>query len=122
MEDLGSILRELGEKVPGCEFVSLVGKDGLTVFSHVVETKHDPGLVDAEVANIFNACRMAATGIGIKRQIELIWVTESNFFVIYPIGEDFFLYMMLGVERSNPGLARVELRRASKRVAEIISS
>lgn len=121
MEDLSNILKEVGEKIPGCEFISLVGKDGLTVASHTVETKHDTGLVDAEITNIFNACSMAAADIGINRQIEMIWVTETNFFVIYPIGTDFFLYMTLGVERSNPGLARVELRRISKKIAEIIS-
>ena len=121
MNDLNNILKEVGEKVPGCEFVSLVGRDGLTVASYTVESKHDTGLLDAEMANIFNACRMASSGIGINRQIELIWVTENNFFVIYPIGDDFFLYMTLGVNQSNPGLARVELRRIQKKVAEIIS-
>lgn len=121
MEDLGNILKEVGEKIPGCEFISLVGKDGLTVASYTVETRYDTGLVDAEITNVFNASSMAAAGIGIKRQIEMIWVTETNFFVIYPIGDDFFLYMTLKVERSNPGLARVELRRISKKIAEIIS-
>ncbi|HID32666.1 MAG TPA: hypothetical protein EYP24_04745 [bacterium (Candidatus Stahlbacteria)] len=121
MEDIGNILKEIGEKIPGCEFVSLVGKDGLTVLSHTIETRYDTGLVDAEMANIFNACRMAESGIGLKKQVELIWVTGSNFFVLYPIGDDYFLYMVLGVERSNPGLARVELRRASKRIKEFIT-
>jgi len=121
MEDIGNLLKEVGERVPGCEFISLVGKDGLTVASHTVETGHDTGLVDAEITNIFNACNMAANGIGITRQIELIWVTETNFFVIYPIGSEFFIYMTLKVERSNPGLARVELRRVSKKIAEILT-
>lgn len=121
-EDLQEIIRKIGEKIPGCKYVSLVGYDGITVVQHIIEANFDVTLYDAEVSSIMLTSREVKGSLNLGTEKELIWLTQNSFFIIHPIGDDFFIYCCLKSTGSNPGVARIELNKAKEVISKIIYS
>jgi predicted regulator of Ras-like GTPase activity (Roadblock/LC7/MglB family) len=121
-EDLQEIIRKIGEKIPGCKYVSLVGYDGITVVQHIIEANFDVTLYDAEVSSIMLTSKEVKGSLNLVTEKELIWLTQNSFFIIHPIGDDFFIYCCLKSTGSNPGVARIELNKAKEVISKIIYS
>ncbi|MBA7536164.1 hypothetical protein ES705_28427 [subsurface metagenome] len=121
-EDLQEKIRKIGEKIPGCQYVSLVGYDGITVVQHIIEANFDVTLYDAEVSSIMLTSKEVKGSLNLGTEKELIWLTENSFFIIHPIGEDYFIYCCLKSTGSNPGVARIELNKAKEVISKIIYS
>ena len=79
-EDLQEKIRKIGEKIPGCQYVSLVGYDGITVVQHIIEANFDVTLYDAEVSSIMLTSKEVKGSLNLGTEKELIWLTENSFF------------------------------------------
>jgi predicted regulator of Ras-like GTPase activity (Roadblock/LC7/MglB family) len=119
-DDLQEQIRQIAERIPGCSYVSLVGYDGITVAQYIIDAEFDVNLYDAEISSITLASREVRTSLDLGAEKELIWLTEKAYYIVYPIGEDFFIYACLKPEASSPGLARVEISKATKIISKII--
>lgn len=119
-EDLQEEIRIVGERIPGCHFVSIVGYDGITVAQHIIEANFDVNLYDAVISSIMLTSKEVRNSLSLGMEKELIWLTENSFFIIHPMGEDFFIYCCLKSSGSNPGVARIELNKAKEKIRKII--
>jgi predicted regulator of Ras-like GTPase activity (Roadblock/LC7/MglB family) len=118
--DLQEEIRKIAERIPGCCYVSLVGYDGITIAQHIVEANFDVTLYDAELSSVMLASRDVKKHLDLGLEHELIWLTEKSFFIVRPISDDFFIYACLKATGSNPGLARIELNKATNTISKII--
>jgi predicted regulator of Ras-like GTPase activity (Roadblock/LC7/MglB family) len=121
-EDIQEEVRKIAEKIPGCHYASLVGYDGITVVQHVMDANFDTSLYDAELSSIMLASKEVRNSLNLGNEKELIWLTDNSFFIIHPVGEDFFIYCCLKSAGSNPGVARIELNKAKDAIRKIIYS
>ena len=119
-EDIQEEIKKVAERITGCRFVCLVGYDGIPVAQHTIEANFDVSLYDAEVSSIMLASREVRKSLNLGAERELIWLTENSYFIIHPVGEDFFLYSCLKATGSNPGVARIELNKAKLAIKKII--
>ncbi len=118
--DLQDEVKKVAERIPGCRYVSLVGYDGITVAQHLIEGNFDINLHDAELSSIMLASREVKNNLTLGNEKELIWLTDNAYFIIQPIGDDFFIYSCLKATGSNPGVARIELNKAKETIKQII--
>jgi predicted regulator of Ras-like GTPase activity (Roadblock/LC7/MglB family) len=119
-DDLQEELKKVSAKIPGCSFVSLVGYDGISVAQHVVEANIDVNTYDAEISSLMLASREIQNSLNLGQERELIWLSDNAFFIIHPVGTDYFLYASLKPLGSNPGVARIELNKAKEVLRKII--
>ena len=119
-EDIQEEIKKVAERITGCRFVCIVGYDGIPVAQHIIEANFDVSLYDAEVSSIMLASREVRKSLNLGAERELIWLTENSYFIIHPVGEDFFLYSCLKATGSNPGVARIELNKAKQAIKKII--
>jgi len=119
-ENMQEEIRRVAEKIPGCRYVSLVGYDGITVAQHSIEVDFDVSEYDAELSSMMLVSREMRKSLNLGVEKEFIWLTENSFFIVHPVGEDFFIYSCLKATGSNPGVARIELNKASKIIHKII--
>lgn len=119
-EDLQEEIKKIAEKIPGCFYASLVGYDGISVAQHIIEGNFDTNLYDAEVSSLMLTAREIKNSLNLGSERELIWLTENSFFVLYPLGKDFFIYACLKPTGSNPGVARIELNKAKGLLSKIL--
>ncbi|MEO0227742.1 MAG: hypothetical protein ABIL70_06830 [candidate division WOR-3 bacterium] len=119
-EDLQEEIRKIAEKIPGCRYVSIVGYDGIPVAQAVIEVDFDVNLFDAEISSLTLTTKEIKETLKLGAENELIWLTQSAFFIIQPIGSDYFIYACLKPAGSNPGMARIELNKAKATLSKII--
>ena len=119
-EGIEEAIRKTAEKIPGCCYISLVGYDGITIAQHIIDANVDVNLFDAEISSIMLVSREAKESLNLGLENELIWLTQKFFYIIHPIGEEFFLYACLRPADSNPGVARVELNKTREIIRKII--
>lgn len=119
-EDIQEEIKKVAERITGCRFVCIVGYDGIPVAQHIVDANFDVNLYDAEVSSIMLASREVRKSLNLGAERELIWLTENSYFIIHPVGEDFFMYSCLKATGSNPGVARIEVNKAKQAIKKII--
>jgi predicted regulator of Ras-like GTPase activity (Roadblock/LC7/MglB family) len=119
-EDIQEEIKKVAERITGCRFVCLVGYDGIPVAQHIMEANFDVSLYDAEISSIMLASREVRKSLSLGAERELIWLTENSYFIIHPVGDDFFMYSCLKATGSNPGVARIELNKAKQVIKKII--
>ncbi len=119
-DDLHEEIKKIAEKIPGCHYVSLVGYDGIPVAQHIIEANFDVNLFDAEISSLTLTSREIKQTLNLGQENELIWLTQNAFFIIQPIGNDYFIYACLKPAGSNPGVARIELNKAKAVLSKII--
>jgi predicted regulator of Ras-like GTPase activity (Roadblock/LC7/MglB family) len=119
-DDLQDGIMRIAEKIPGCRYVSLVGYDGITVAQHIIEANFDVSLYDAELSSIMLASKEVRKSLELGAERELIWLTDNSYFIIHPIGDEFFVYSCLKTTGSNPGVARIELNKAKNIIKKTI--
>ncbi|UCC12081.1 MAG: hypothetical protein JSW02_00690 [candidate division WOR-3 bacterium] len=119
-EDIQEEIKKVAERITGCRFVCIVGYDGIPVAQYVIDANFDVNLYDAEVSSIMLASREVRKSLNLGAERELIWLTENSYFIIHPVGEDFFMYSCLKATGSNPGVARIELNKAKQAIKKII--
>lgn len=119
-EDLQEEIRKVAQKIPGCRYVSLVGYDGITVAQQSMEVDFDVSEYDAELSSMMLTSREVRKSLNLGNEKEFIWLTDNSFFIVHPVGDDFFVYSCLKATGSNPGVARIELNKASKIICKII--
>ncbi|MEO0136739.1 MAG: hypothetical protein ABIL39_05145 [candidate division WOR-3 bacterium] len=119
-DELSEEVRKIAEKIPGCLYTSLVGYDGISVAQHIIEANFDVSLYDAEISSLLLTSKEIKNNLQLGAETELIWLTQRAFFIIQPVGEDYFIYACLKPTGSNPGVARIEINKAKPRLLEII--
>ncbi len=119
-EDLNEEIKKIAEKIPGCLYASLVGYDGISVAQYVIEANFDVNLYDAELSSLLLTSKEIKKNLNLGAETELIWLTQNVFFIIQPVGEDYFIYTCLKPVGSNPGVARIEMNKAKQRLMDII--
>ncbi len=119
-EDIQEEIKKVAERITGCRFVCIVGYDGIPVAQYIIDANFDVSLYDAEVSSIMLASREVRKSLSLGAERELIWLTENSYFIIHPVGEDFFMYSCLKATGSNPGVARIELNKAKQAIKKII--
>jgi predicted regulator of Ras-like GTPase activity (Roadblock/LC7/MglB family) len=119
-EDIQEEIKKVAERITGCRFVCIVGYDGIPVAQHLIDATFDVNLYDAEVSSIMLSSREVRKSLNLGAERELIWLTENSYFIIHPVGEDFFMYSCLKATGSNPGVARIELNKAKQAIKKII--
>ena len=120
VDDLQTQLKNIAEKVPGCRHVSLVGYDGITVAQHSVDAQYDMSAFDAEISSVMLMSREVKENLSLGEERELIWLTGEFFFIIQPVGPEYFLYACLKEKGSNPGAARIALAKAKPGIQALI--
>lgn len=113
-------IRKIAEKIPGCRYASVVGYDGIPVAQHIVDAHFDVNAFDAELSSIMLVSREVKENLALSEERELIWLTEDSFFIIQPVGVDFFVYACLKAAGSNPGAARIALNKAKQKIHNLI--
>jgi hypothetical protein len=58
--------------------------------------------------------------LNLGMETELIWLTQNCFFIVQPVGNDYFIYACLKATGSNPGVARIEMNKAKAGLNSII--
>jgi len=119
-ENLNEEIKKIAEKIPGCLYASLVGYDGISVAQYVIEANFDTNLYDAELSSLLLTSKEIKNNLNLGAETELIWLTQNAFFIIQPVGEDYFIYTCLKPIGSNPGVARIEMNKAKQRLMNII--
>jgi len=119
-DELLDEIRKVAEKIPGCLYASLVGYDGISVAQHVIHTNYDVNTYDAEISSIMLTAKEVRDNLALSETRELIWLTDDAFFIIHPIGEDYFIYTCLKASGSNPGAARIALNKARQIIHKLI--
>lgn len=119
-DDMQEVIQKMAERISGCSYVSLVGYDGITVAQHVNDVTVDVSLFDAELSSIMLASKDVRASLNLGTEKELIWLTENSYFIVHPVGEDYFIYACLKAQGSNPGVARIELNKAKVAIKKII--
>jgi len=119
-EDIQEEIKKVADRITGCRFVCLVGYDGIPVAQHIIEANFDVSLYDAEISSIMLSSREVRKSLDLGAERELIWLTENSYFIIHPVGDDFFVYSCLKATGSNPGVARIELNKAKQVIQKII--
>lgn len=119
-DELQDEIRSIAEKIPGCHYVSLVGYDGISVAQHIIDTDHDVNAFDAEISSIMLTSREVKENLTLGNERELIWITEDAFFIVQPVGAEYFVYACLKAAGSNPGAARIALNKARQNIARYI--
>jgi len=119
-DELQEEIRRVAEKIPGCRYASLVGYDGISVAQHIIEAKCDVNAYDAEISSIMLVTKEVKDNLAISEERELIWLTEESFFIIHPVGDDYFVYACLKADGSNPGAARIALNEVKQTFYKII--
>ena len=119
-DELLDEIRKIAEKAPGCLYASLVGYDGISVAHHIIQTSYDVSSYDAEISSIMLAAREVRDNLALSATREMIWLTDDAFFIIHPIGEDYFMYACLKASGSNPGAARIALNKARQKIHGLI--
>lgn len=119
-DELLDEIKKIAEKTPGCLYASLVGYDGISVAQHIIQTSYDVSSYDAEISSIMLAAREVRDNLALSATREMIWLTDDAFFIIHPIGEDYFIYACLKASGSNPGAARIALNRAKQKIHDLI--
>jgi predicted regulator of Ras-like GTPase activity (Roadblock/LC7/MglB family) len=119
-DDLQEEIKRVSAKIPGCSFVSLVGYDGISVAQHVVEANIDVNTYDAELSSLMLASREIQKNLELGAERELIWLSDNAYFIVHPVGADYFVYACLKPTGSNPGVARIELSKTKDVLRKII--
>ncbi len=119
-DDLNEEIKRIAEKIPGCLYTSLVGYDGISVAQHIVDADFDINLYDAEISSLLLTSREVKNNLNLGTETELIWLTQRAFFIIQPLGEEYFVYACLKPAGSNPGVARIEINKAKQKLLDII--
>lgn len=119
-DELLDEIKRAAEKIPGCRYTSIVGYDGISVAQHVVQANFDVSAYDAEISSVMLVAKEVREDLALGDTRELIWLTEDSFFIIHPIGADYFMYACLKATGSNPGAARIALSKARKKVHSLI--
>lgn len=119
-DEIHDEVRKIAEKIPGCRYVSVVGYDGIPIAQHVVDAHYDVNAFDAEISSIMLVSREVRENLALSEERELIWLTEDSFFIMHPVGVDFFVYACLKATGSNPGVARIALNKAKKKIHNLV--
>lgn len=119
-DELLEEIKRVAEKIPGCRYTSLVGYDGISVAQHIIQANFDVNSYDAEISSIMLVAKEVKENLALGDTRELIWLTEDSFFIIHPIGADYFMYACLKATGSNPGAARIALNKARQKVHSLI--
>ncbi len=113
-------IREVGDKIAGCYFLSLVGYDGITIAQHVVEARFDSAVFDAQMAAMLSAARAVSQDLKLKKMVELIWLNEEAYVINYFIRDEYFLYAAVNPRTANPGLIRIEMKRLAGEIEKVL--
>ena len=119
-DEIHDEVRKIAEKIPGCRYVSVVGYDGIPIAQHVVDAHFDVNAFDAEISSIMLTSREVRENLALSVERELIWLTEDSFFIMHPVGMDFFVYACLKADGSNPGVARIALNKAKQKIRNLV--
>jgi predicted regulator of Ras-like GTPase activity (Roadblock/LC7/MglB family) len=119
-DEIHEEVRKIAEKIPGCRYVSVVGYDGIPIAQHVVDAHYDINAFDAEISSIMLVSREVRENLALSEERELIWLTEDSFFIMHPVGADFFVYACLKAAGSNPGAARIALNKAKQKIRNLV--
>ncbi len=106
-------------KVDGVVGSLLVGKDGLVVSSSLLEAE-DAEVLGAMSAAIFAEVYKAARRIGVGRVVDTV-ITASEGAILMMEAEDLLL-VVLTQRNVNVGLIKIEMRRAARRIQQMLSS
>ncbi|MCK4940997.1 roadblock/LC7 domain-containing protein [candidate division WOR-3 bacterium] len=119
-DELHEEIKRAADKIPGCRYVSLVGYDGIPVAQHIIDVDYDVNAYDAEISSIMLATQEVKDNLELSDERELIWLTKESFFIIHPVGADYFVYACLKAAGSNPGAARIALNKTREIVHKLI--
>jgi predicted regulator of Ras-like GTPase activity (Roadblock/LC7/MglB family) len=119
-DELLAEIKRIAEKIPGCRYASLVGYDGISVAQHIIQANFDVNTYDAEISSIMLVAKEVRDNLALTETRELIWLTEDSFFIIDPVGSDYFVYACLKATGSNPGAARIALNKAKQKIHSLI--
>ncbi len=119
-DELLEEIKRIAEKIAGCRYTSIVGYDGISVAQHIIQANFDVSAYDAEISSVMLVAKEVRENLELSDTRELIWLTEDSYFIIQPIGSDYFIYACLKATGSNPGAARIALNKAKQKIHSLI--
>ena len=119
-DELHQEIKTAADKIPGCRYVSLVGYDGIPVAQYIIDMDCDVNAYDAEISSIMLTTQEVKGNLELCGERELIWLTEKSFFIIQPVGVEYFVYACLKAAGSNPAAARIALNETREKVHKLI--
>ncbi|UCG31234.1 MAG: hypothetical protein JSV53_04975 [candidate division WOR-3 bacterium] len=119
-DELLEEIKRIAEKIVGCRYTSIVGYDGISVAQHIIQANFDVSAYDAEISSVMLVAKEVRENLELSDTRELIWLTEDSYFIIQPIGSDYFIYACLKATGSNPGAARIALNKAKQKIHSLI--
>jgi predicted regulator of Ras-like GTPase activity (Roadblock/LC7/MglB family) len=119
-DELHEEIKKAADKITGCRYVSLVGYDGIPVAQHIIDVDCDVNACDAEISSIMLATQEVKENLSLSDERELIWLTKESYFIIHPVGAEYFVYACLKATGSNPAAARIALNETGQKVHKLI--
>ncbi len=114
MIDYESRLTEILNSVHGTVLVSLVGTDGMGLANSVKDDSIDIEKMDADITSIVINSQKIAKDREKGSLMELFFTTGHSTYIILPINDLYFIYLLVEGEKQNLGLARHELHSSLK--------
>lgn len=118
--NLGKILEEIVLRVEGAIYASCVGNDGIALSQYIKETKFDPAVADAEIANIIGVVSRATDSIDGGNFDEIIFTTQKYTVLIRQVTSEVYFTLILAGKIQNLGLARIEAKKTLTKIKEIL--
>ncbi len=112
MINYDEILNNLLDKVAGSVIVSIVGTDGIGLAHAVKDDSVDIEKMDADITSIVLNSEKVAKNRDKGLLMELFFTTGYSTYIIVPVNDLYFTYLVVEGENQNLGLARYELHKA----------
>ncbi|MCD6246232.1 hypothetical protein J7J58_04970 [candidate division WOR-3 bacterium] len=111
-------LNKLLDKISGSVLVSIVGTDGMGLAHVQKDDSIDIEKMDADVTSIILNSDKVAKSRDKGNLMEMFFTTGYSTYIIIPINELYFVYLIVEGENQNLGLARYELHKTVGEIEE----
>ena len=104
-------LSNLLDKIPGVVLASVVGTDGMGLAHALKDDNIDIEKTDADVTSIVLNSEKVTKSRGKGELMEMFFTTGYSTYIIIPISDLYFVYIIVEGDNQNLGLARYELHK-----------
>jgi predicted regulator of Ras-like GTPase activity (Roadblock/LC7/MglB family) len=122
MAEIGELLQEMAQRIPGFLSCDVVGVDGISI-GGISQQGFDGSAAAAYFGNVMQETKRAldAIGVGAESLDDVLFTTDKAYIFMRVINADFHLGVTTEALGGNLGMARMEMKRTATGLAQILS-
>jgi predicted regulator of Ras-like GTPase activity (Roadblock/LC7/MglB family) len=122
MAEIGELLQDMAQRIPGFLYCDVVGVDGISI-GGMAQQGFDGSAASAYFGNVMQETKRAldAIGVGADALDDVLFTTDKAYIFMRVINGDFFLLAASEALGSNLGMARMEMKRTAVELAKILA-